>query len=208
MGLIATMTALVLGLQLGSAKSSFDTQKSEVTDISAKIILLDRTLAHYGPDTRAVRDLLRSSVEDKLERVWPQDPAPRSTLQPTPLGNEDIYEKVQELLPTTDVQRAAKARALSILFDIGQTRWLMIEQESNSASMPPLLFVMAFWLTITFISFGLFAPRNATVIITVSVCAMSVSAAIFLILELYSPFNGVIRIPSEPLRNALVQLGQ
>jgi len=208
MGLIATMTALVLGLQLGSAKSSFDTQKNELTDISAKIIQLDRVLAHYGPDANAVRDLLRSSVEEKLERIWPQERTPRSTLQPTPLGNEDIYEKIQEFSPTTDVQRAAKAHALSIVFDIGQTRWLMIEQESTSASMPPLMLVMSFCLIISFISFGLFAPRNATVIVTFSVCAMSVSAAIFLILELYSPFDGVIRIPSEPLRNALAHLGQ
>jgi len=90
---------------------------------------------------------------------------------------------------------------------VGQTRWLTFEQESNSASMP-VLFVVTAWLTITFISFGLFAPRNAVAIFTLFVCATAVSGAIFLTLELYSPLNGLIRISSEPLRNVILRLGQ
>ena len=72
----------------------------------------------------------------------------------------------------------------------------------------PFLVVLVFWLTILFISFGLFAPPNATVIATLFVCALSVSGAIFLILELDQPFEGLIRISSAPLRNALAHLGQ
>ena len=207
MGLMATMTALVLGLQLGSAQSAFEAQERNLIEISAKLILLDRALAHYGPETKAVRDLLRKSVAEKLELIWPEHSTRHSQWQPTSSEGDQIYYSIQELSPGSDSQRAAKDQALSILFDIGQTRWLTFEQESNSASMPVLVVVTS-WLTITFISFGLFAPRNAVAIFTLFVCATAVSGAIFLTLELYSPLNGLIRISSEPLRNAILRLGQ
>jgi hypothetical protein len=72
----------------------------------------------------------------------------------------------------------------------------------------PFLVVMVFWLAVIFASFGLFAPRNATVIATLFVCALSVSGAIFLILELDSPFSGLLQISDAPLRNAIAHLGQ
>jgi hypothetical protein len=68
--------------------------------------------------------------------------------------------------------------------------------------------VLVFWLIILFVSFGLFAPPNATVFAALFVCALSVSGAIFLILELDQPFEGHIQISSGPLRNALAHLGQ
>jgi membrane-bound ClpP family serine protease len=71
-----------------------------------------------------------------------------------------------------------------------------------------MLAVLVFWLTAIFISFGLSAPRNATVITALLVSGLSVSGAIFLILEMYTPFSGVIQISSVPLRLALAQLGQ
>ncbi len=207
MGLMATMTALVLGLQLGSAQSAFEAQERNLIEISAKLILLDRALAHYGPETKAVRGQLRSSAVQKLELIWPQHHTRHSQWQPTSLESDELYYSIQQLSPGNDSQRAAKSQALSILFDIGQTRWLSFEQESNSASMPVLVVVTS-WLAITFISFGLFAPRNAVAIFTLFVCATAVSGAIFLTLELYSPMNGLIRISNEPLRNAILRLGQ
>ena len=207
MGLMATMTALVLGLQLGSAQSAFEAQERNLIEISAKLILLDRALAHYGPETKAVRDQLRKSVVEKLEVIWPQHSTRHSQWQPTSLESDQIYYSIQEPSPGSDSQRGAKDQALSILFDIGQTRWLRFEQESNSASMP-VRFVVTAWLTITFISFGLFAPRNAVSLFTLFVCATAVSGAIFLTLELYSPLNGLIRISSQPLRSAILRLGQ
>lgn len=207
MGLMATMTALVLGLQLGSAQSSFEAQERNLVEISAKLILLDRALAHYGPETKAVRELVRSSAVQKLELIWPQHRAQHFQWQPTSLESDQIYYSIQGLSPGNESERAAKSQALSILFDIGQTRWLTFEQESNSASMP-ILIVVTSWLTITFISFGLFAPRNAIAISTLFICATVISGAIFLTLELYSPLNGMIRISGEPLRNAIQRLGQ
>jgi hypothetical protein len=207
MGLMGTMTALVLGLQLGSAVNAFDAQQSDLTQISAKLIMLDSALAHYGPETKATRELLRRAAVQKLELMWPQKHEKPSQWRPTSLESDEVYYNIQALSPGTESQRAAKAQALSVLLDVGQTRWLMFEQQSNSASMP-LLFVLTIWLTVMFICLGIFAPRNATAISTLFVCASSVSGAIFLILELHSPLSGLIRIPSEPLRYAIAHLGQ
>jgi hypothetical protein len=89
---------------------------------------------------------------------------------------------------------------------IGETRWLMYEQAAATVSVP-LLVVLVFWLAALFFSFGLFAPVNATVIVSFFVSALSVSAAIFLIVEMYSPYSGLIQISSAPLRAALAHLG-
>jgi hypothetical protein len=96
---------------------------------------------------------------------------------------------------------------LSIVMDTGRMRWLMYAQATTSVSMP-LLIVLVLWLTVIFISFGLFAPFNATVVFSLFVSALSVSGAIFLILEMYTPYTGVIQISSAPLRAGLAHLGK
>jgi hypothetical protein len=111
------------------------------------------------------------------------------------------------LSPRTDAQRWLQSRALSLSGDIAQTRCLLIAQADSSIP-PVLLAVLIFWIAIIFLSFGLFAPRNATVLAALLVCALSVSGSIFLLLELNGPFNGAIRISSSPMREALAHLGR
>lgn len=205
-GLIATMSALVLGLLVASAKSSFDTQKSEVGQISANIILLDRALAHYGPDAQEVRELLHASAERMIEQLWPTNGTPSSPASPTS-ASEVLFDKIENLSPKTDAQRGLKAQSVKTAIDIGQTRWLMFAQKTSAVSLP-FLVVVLFWLTITFLSFGLYAPKNGVVFATLFVCALSVAGALFLVLELDRPFDGFIQISSEPMRNALGQLGR
>lgn len=206
MGVIGTMAALVLGLLIASAKSSYDAQNSAVTQMAANFMLLDRVLAHYGPETKEARDLLRPTVAGVLDRIWPEDNQRSAALAPSGRA-EEFFDKIEELAPRTDSQRSLRDRALQIGTDIGHTHWLMFEQAG--ASIPtPFLVVLVMWLTIIFASFGLFAPRNATVIATQFVCALSVSAAIFLILELEQPFEGLLQISSAPLQNASAHLGQ
>ncbi len=207
MGLIGTMTALVLGLLVASAKSFYDTQSTELTEMSAEIVLLDRVLAHYGPETKDVRDLLHGAVARTLDLLWPQDSRQHPQAVPTAAGGEIILDKIQELSPKSDTQRSLQAQALNMAIDLGKMRWLMFEQGSSSISMP-LLLMLVFWLAIIFTSFGLYAPRNATVMTTLFLCALAVAAAIFLILEMYAPFRGLIQISSAPLRSALAHLGQ
>jgi hypothetical protein len=206
MGLVGTMAALVLGLLVASAKSSYDAQSTELTEMSAKIILLDRVLAHYGPETKEIRDLLRSGVVRTIDQLWPQEGSQKLRLDPT-TGSEVVYDKIQALSPKDDRQRLLQSQALSLMIDLGQTRWLMFEQGATSVS-KPLVIMMVFWLTIVFISWGIFAPRNAIIVATLFVAALSVSGAIFLILEMYTPYAGLIRISSAPLRAALAHLGQ
>jgi hypothetical protein len=206
-GLIGTMAALVLGLLIASAKSSYDTQFAELTEMSSKIVLLDRVLAHYGPEAQECRELVRVSATRTLDRLWPSSGSGQPQLEPLSPGSELLYDKLQELVPKNDAQRSLQAQALGIAVTLGQTRWLMFEQNTASVSVP-LLVVLIFWLTIIFVSFGLFAPRNATVITSLFVSSVSVSAAIFLILEMYSPWAGMIQISSAPLRLALTHLGQ
>jgi Protein of unknown function (DUF4239) len=206
MGLIATMSALVLALLTNSAKGSYDTQRNEVTQVSANVILLDRVLVHYGPETKEARDLLKLSTAGMIDRIWPSDPAHTAKLGPTTTSGELFFDKIQELRPKDEVQHSLQAQALSLSIGIGQARLLLFEQGGRSIPMP-FLVLLIFWVTIIFLSFGLFAPRNATVIATLFLCALSVSGAIFLIMELDRPFGGVIQISSAPLRNAIASIG-
>jgi hypothetical protein len=201
------MAALVLGLLVASAKSSYDAQSTELTAMSAKIVLMDRVLAHYGPQTKEVRDQLRSSVARLLDQMWSKDTASSPQSEPQSAGAEVILDKLQGLSPKDDAQRSLQAQALGIAMDLGQTRWLMYEQGDISISMP-LLIVLVFWLSALFISFGLFSPRNGTVVVSLFISALSVSGAILLILEMYTPYGGLVQISSAPLRSALAHLGQ
>ena len=207
MGLVATLAALVLGLLIASAKGAYDSQSTEVTELSAKVVFLDRVLAHYGPEAREVRELLRSSVERALDQIWSKDATILFKTTAGTSGAEVIADKIQELSPKNDAQRAMQSQAMSIVMALGQTRWLLYEQRLSSVSMPVLV-VLTFWVTALFVSFGLFAPFNTTTIVSLLVSALSVSGAIFLILEMYTPYAGLIQISSAPLRAALAQLGQ
>jgi len=205
MGLIGTMAALLLGLLVASAKSSYDTQNTELTQMAAKIALLDRVLAHYGPETREPRTLLHLWVEQVIEQNWSRDS--EAHLGTRASAGEILYDKLQDLSPQTEAQRSLQTQALNILIAVGELRYLLFEQKANAIS-APFLVVVVFWLCIIFVSFGLLAPRNATVIATLLVCALSVSGAIFLVLELNRPFEGMIQIPSTPLQRTLAKLGQ
>ena len=110
MGLIGTMTALVLGLLIASAKGSFDTQRNGLAQMSANIILLDRALAHYGTEARDARKMLRASVVDMLQHTWPQEDrqSGHAAVKLETEGRyEGLYEKIQALAPKSDAQRAA-----------------------------------------------------------------------------------------------------
>ena len=208
-GLIATMAALVLGLMVASAKSSFDVQKNGVDQMSALIVLLDSTLAEYGPEAQVCRDTLREIVSEGLDRVWPEENDKASTFAPTTLaGSRSLYLMIQDLASTTDKQRRIQATALQFATDLARARWLLIAQEKSVAIPTPFLVVLVFWLAVLFASFGLFAPANPLVIGTLIVCALSVSGALFLILELAGPFDGMIQVSSTPLRNSLAMIGQ
>jgi hypothetical protein len=207
MALVSTMTALVLGLLVTSAKGSYDAQTAELTQNSAKVVLLDRILAHYGDETKETRGILRATVVRSLDRIWAESSEVRSERGVPSRENEQLFDQIMQLTPKDEVQRSIKAQALNIAFSLGETRWLQYAQSSTSIS-KPLLVILVLWLTTLFVSFGLFAPRNGTVITSLLIAAFSVSGAILLILELYTPYGGLIEVSSAPLRAALLQLGK
>jgi Protein of unknown function (DUF4239) len=206
-GLVGTIAALVLGLLIASAKSSYDTQNSQVRQITADIILVDLLLTQYGSEAHTARDLLRRAVGPLVERIWHEGSSQSAKDGPfeSSRAAEVAYAAIQELSPQTDAQRALKARALQISTDLAQTRLLLFTQADSSIPMP-FLTVLVLWLTIIFASFGLFSRLNPTVIAALLIFALSASGAIFLILELSQPFEGLMEISSAPLRNALTPL--
>jgi hypothetical protein len=206
MGLIGTISALVLGLLVASAKSSFDTQRNGLAQLSANLILLDRALAHYGPETKEIREELRQSVAAMLNQIWPETRDHAGQVEPT-AGSESLYERLQGLSAHTDSQRFLQATALKTGVDVTQARWLLSAQKSSAIPVP-FLVVLVFWLALLFASFSMFARPNATVVVVLLLCALSVAGAIFLILELDRPFEGFIQLSSDPLRRALAQLGR
>ena len=208
MGLVGTMAALVLGLLVASAKGEYDAQIGELTQGSSNILLLDRLLAQYGPETKEPRALLRGAIVRFLDQTWgSKDGASASGLPPPSASAETLYGQIQGLSPKDSAQRLFQSQALSLAMDIRKTRWLMYEEETESIALP-LLVILVLWLAIIFISFGLFAPFNATVVSSLFASALSVSGAIFLILDMYRPYSGLIQISSAPLRFALAHLGQ
>jgi hypothetical protein len=161
MALIATLVALVLGLLIATAKGTFDAQTGAVRQQSANIILLDRILAGYGPETEHPRALLQQSVVQTIERMWPKDGSSPAILPPHDTRSQmlAVYNEVANLSPQGDAQRSLKARALQAMTDLAQTRFQMYVQE-NSGLPLPFLIVVVFWLIILFAGYGLIAPRN------------------------------------------------
>ncbi len=210
-GMIATLTALVLGLLVSSAKSSFDTMNTSLVQSSAKMILLDRALARFGPETTAVREQFKHGVAATIETLWPAKKSDTTGLsvfeRANGAGLDLVQDKLNELTPQNETQRQALARAQGMLGDLDQTRWLLIEQEQNQLPFP-LLLILVFWLALLFASFSLFAPGHVTSLTVLFVGACAVSAAIFLVLELSKPLEGFIQLSSAPLRNAMQHLGQ
>jgi hypothetical protein len=201
------MAALVLGLLIASAKSAYDTRSDQLLQISADIILLDRVLALYGAETKDARIMLKSSVVAALEQFWPVNGDRPATVDRRATSVEALYDNIQQLSPHSEVQRSLQNQALTMTFELGRTRVLLFERLHSSIPVP-FLVVLVFWLGIIFASFGLFAPRNGTVIAVFLVCALSVSGATFLILELDRSFEGLMQVSSAPLGAALAQLGR
>jgi hypothetical protein len=208
-GLVATLSALVLGLLVAAAKNTYDTQRGHVAQLSADLIQVDRTLARYGPEAKEARVSLRQTAIEGMERVWPKNEAATANLE-SPMGKGSIdgfYLVIENLSPQTDVQRAAKSDAQQIATDAAHERLLMTAQLGGSIP-TPFLVVLVSWLALLFGGFGLLTKRNATVVTALFIGSLSVAGAIFLILELDSPYGGLMGISEAPLQRALAQIGQ
>jgi len=198
----------VVGLLIASAKSSFDAKDGELTRAATRYVLLDRTMAEYGPETREARDLLRQILVMRLHQIWPEED--RGRLNPEAvnqgLGVDAIQRYLLNLAPQNDAQRWLQSKALQLSSDIAEVRWTSAEELGGSIQWP-FLTIVVFWFVVIFASFGLFAPPNASVIVVLFVCALSVAGSIYLIIEMDQPYGGLIKLSSAPVIAALGQIG-
>jgi hypothetical protein len=208
-GLIATMTALVLGLITASAKSSYDNVDTAVRATAVDILTFDRLLARYGPETSGIRADLKQLVAQRVDAIWPAGssrPAQLDSQRNLPTA-ESLIERIRQLAPHNPAQESIRGRALELAESLLKVRWLVAAEGHRTIPLP-FLAILLLWLTLTFTSFGLFSPKNLTVLAVLLVCSLSVGSALFLVLEMDSPFDGLLRVSAEPMRYTLDHLDQ
>jgi hypothetical protein len=205
--LIATIAGLVLGLRINSANTAFNTQRAELRHLTANVLLVDQLLVQYGPEAREARQLLRKAIPSLIDRLW-SDGTEKAGARPFEVSVEGVAtdSAVRTLKPPNDEQRYLQAQALQVLIAVAQTRFVLFEQSSGSIP-TPFLVVLVFWLVLLFTSFSLFSPMSPAAFVALVLIALSASGGIFLIIDMYSPFSGLMQIDSEPLQRALAPLG-
>jgi Protein of unknown function (DUF4239) len=205
-GLIGTMAALVLGLLIASAKSSYDTKSTQIRQITANIILLDLDLERYGPDAQNSRIMLRNAIPVMIDQIWNEGGRAKSSPYSATIEGQEFTKNIQQLQPNDESTRALQAQVLTAAANLAQAR-LSLFTQTNDAIPTPFLVILIFWLAIIFTSFGLFVRSNRIVVVTFFVGGLSVASAIFLILEMGQPFTGLMQISSEAPLHALAPLG-
>ena len=204
MGLVSTMTALLLGLLVGSAKGTYDAQRTEVIQMASQVAFLDRILTMYGPEAAEARAQFHAAVADEFRRVWPEEAGLRPQVTSLGPASDRIHAAVQKLSPRDDEQASLKSQAVTMAMNLGQMKVLLMAQTTPSIPRP-LLAAVVWWLVIIFLFFSLLSPSNATTGIALVAASVSVAVAVFLVMELDQPLGGIIRIPSEPLVRAMSQ---
>jgi hypothetical protein len=202
LGLVATMAAVLLGLLVSSSKDSYDAQRNQLIEMSAKIAVIDRLLMFYGDEAAPVRTELRAMVQNAVERAWPSHERSPSELAPDPNAGSAVFRMIEELTPQNGFQTELKTRAMGLALDLAERRALLVAQAVGS-SPGPLLAVVVGWLVIILFGFSFLAPRSHVAHTALLVAAVSVCGAIFLLLELQHPFDGLLQISSDPITQAL-----
>ncbi|NKK68546.1 DUF4239 domain-containing protein [Rhizobium leguminosarum] len=206
---VGTLSALTLGLLIASAKSSYDNAEVEMRTAAARVLLLDRVMAQYGPETDKARQLMRELIERRLSRGWTAETTDETS------GNapgeyqdiEAVQTVLRSLLPRGSVQHSLQARALEVSGMMAEAHWLLVE--SGKEGLPwAFVTVLVCWLSLLFATFGLQAPANLTVLSILLVCALSVAGAIFLVSDMANPYVGLIRVSDAPLQFAIERLGK
>jgi Protein of unknown function (DUF4239) len=204
-GLVVTMTGLVLGMLVSSGKTFYDSEKSQVAELSSEVIFINDLLRAYGPEAIPLRVEAHDIVEEIVNRIWPKDETQPFELKPTTKGAE-FYEHVELLVPKNEEQAAAKAQLLTATLNLRKTYWFLYLQSEQTSITVPVLWAVTLWLVVIFFSFGVFAPRMQNVILTFGICALAVSIAIFIILSMNSPFSGAFRISPAAVHDVLSEI--
>ena len=206
-GMLSVLASLVLGLLIATAKTSYDTTDRAIRTYSAELALLNETLRDYGGEASVPRDLLRTYTEKMLQDGWPSTGGQSASFEDE--GSQKLLERVREtirgLKPVDEGQKSLQSAAIGINLNLLRQRWLLIEQQGSNVQ-TVVLVVLVSWVTVIFGSFGMNAPRNGIVFAAFLIGALAIGGAVFLILEMDNPLNGIMRISSWPVRNVLAQM--
>jgi len=202
---IGTLSALVLGLMITAANRSFSSRVDEVRELSLQLIRMDRNLRRYGPEGVEARATLRIWANAKVLQLFPLKGQPRVSGETVVATLENVQDALLDLSPENEQQKYLRTLCLTLSSTMIQARW-SLETRSGHSIPVPFLVLLIFWLAIVFASFGLFSPRNPTSIVVLLLCALAISGGIFLIEELDNPFSGLVQIPADSMRKALVEI--
>jgi hypothetical protein len=203
-GMVSLLSVLVLGLLVSTAKNKFDTSNQQVEQFAANLMLVNRELVNCGPEADNTRALLRKYTVAKIAETWAAGSGPKPAFDDPPAWKllESVQQSLTQLAPHTEAQREEAARASQTAADLAKTTWLQAAEESQHVPHPFVL-IMIVWLFVLFLSFGLFAPRNALVVIALLVGALSLAGAVVLVVDMDSPFEGMIVVSADPMQDAL-----
>ena len=208
-GMVATLSALVLGLLLAFAEGSYRSKDNELTSLSSDLIRINRLLQDYGPEATPTRAVILAYAEQKRASLFPTDQRqsadPRDVLTNDLLGS--ALRSMLDLKPADARQTWLLQTSLRLLDDIGEKRWLLVEQEDQQLPMP-LLILLVFWLTLIFTAFGLLSPGNFVAVGAHLLCAVAIAGAITMILEMSNPFTGPVRLSKGVLSSAITIMQQ
>lgn len=208
-GLVATLSALVLGLLIASSKSSFDTVSTQLKQNAASVLFVDRLLERYGPEADQARKHLKQAYAARLALLFPDGREGMTSAHALQAGSslEAVEDEIDQFEPKLDKQRAILGQIHAITGEVARARWLAYEETGNHTPRV-LMIVLVAWFTAMFLGFGLFAPRNRTAFAALFLGALAIASAVFLIEELGRPLEGLISVSREPLLRTLEVLGQ
>ncbi len=210
-GLLTLLSALVLGLMIWTAYGVYSGQNIAIQTLAAKILQLDFALTDYGPEASAGRAQLRQDLANTITRTWSdKQGGSESAARHFAAAIETLRHKegyLGSLDPSTDAQKQALAMATQTIESFGQARLQMSFALNNSVSFP-LLYVVIFWVTGLFCGYGLMSRGNPMTVIVLAFGALAVGSAVYLILDLSSPYSGFFRASPAPLEQVLSFMGQ
>ena len=208
-GLVATLSALVLSLLISSGKSSLDLVNTAIERNTVAMIRLDHTLAQFGPSTNDLRAQIKQDYVRWTSFLFSGTTGKTAEITSTEIiqSTYDIQERIFALQPVGPVQEKLQDHALQLWDDIFAGRWLALEHRRGLIP-TPLIMILVGWLVVIFGIFGFSAPRSWSMCVVFLLCAISATTAIFVVLDMDTPFQGMVNASKTPMIETLHFLGK
>jgi hypothetical protein len=208
-GLVATLSALVLSLLISSGKSSLDLVNTALQHNAVTMIRLDRTLSQYGPSADGLRVQIKDDYARWISFLFSNKTGTNAEAESQGIlqSTYDIPGRIFALQPVGPLQEKLRDHAMELWDDIFSGRWLALEHRMGLIP-TPLIAVLVGWLAVIFGIFGFSAPRNWSMCVVFLLCALSTTTAVFIVLDLDTPFQGMVNVSKAPMMDALKFIGR